>query len=93
MHCSRVWTQSLYHLVAMAISVSLLAMVWRRLLAICQRRAASMSSLVWRVVAIVLGDIAGVAGVLAYLNDGGTGNSLGNSLDMLSKALEDIPSV
>jgi hypothetical protein len=38
----------------------------------------------------VLGDIAGAAGVLV---GSGTGDSLGNLLDMLSEALEDISRV
>jgi hypothetical protein len=52
-----------------------------------------MSSLVWRVVAIVLGDIVGVAEVLACLNSSSMGDSLGDMLDMLSEVLEDILSV
>jgi hypothetical protein len=52
--------------------------------------AALRSVLASRVVAIILGDSAGGAGVPAHLIGSGTGDPLGDSLDILSKAFEDI---
>ena len=59
-------------------------------MAICWRMAALRSVLASRVVAIILGDSAGGAGVPAHLIGSGTGDPLGDSLDILSKAFEDI---
>jgi hypothetical protein len=43
--------------------------------------------------AIILRDSADAVGVPVHLSESSMGNSLGDSLNMLSEALEDIPSV
>jgi hypothetical protein len=65
-------------------------MVWGRPLAMEQRRVASISGWVQRVVLMVWGERAIGAGVWASQGGSWTGDSLGNSFDMLYKLLEDI---
>src|SRR6267142_6534842 len=74
----------------MAVSVSQLAMVVRRPFAIVQRRTVSMSLLAASVDWIVLGDIAGGAGVAGRGLGRGAEDSAGETFDRLIDPLDDM---
>src|SRR6267142_775606 len=73
-----------------AISVSRLAMVVRSPFAIERRRTASRSSLVARIVWVVLGDIAGGTGVAGRGIGRGAKDSAGDTFDRLIDVADDI---
>src|SRR6266850_1144226 len=73
-----------------AVSVSWLAVVVRSPFAIVQRRSASMSSLVARTVWVVLGDIAGGAGVAGRGIGRGAEDSVGETFDRLIDPFDDM---
>ena len=74
----------------MVVLVSRLAMVVRSPFAMEQRSSASMFALAVRVAWVVLGDIAGAAGVAGRGIRRGAEDSVGDMLDRLIDASDDI---